>query len=246
MFWGTERIKAALPDLIDDPCVSRLDFASYHLRVGREVYVSPMEPKRALRGVPKILLEPNQGFVIPPGQFALILCEEEVRMPSDAIGFISMRAGYKHRGLVNVSGFHVDPGYKGHLIFSVFNAGPNPVPLARWEPCFVIWFADVDTKCPHERTGFNTIPSASIGALSRGMYSLESLAKRVERHGIYFAVLGILFGALFGGVLTLTVSLLRGAPMGGADAALPGASPPSVSGGLATAPERPLPFRPPP
>jgi hypothetical protein len=41
------------------------------------------------------------------------------------MAFISMRTAFKFKGLVNISGFHVDPGYKGKLIFAVFNASPT-------------------------------------------------------------------------------------------------------------------------
>ena len=47
-------------------------------------------------------------------------------------------------GLVNVSGFHVDPGWEGPLIFAVFNGGPSPVTVKRLDELFHIWFADLD------------------------------------------------------------------------------------------------------
>lgn len=72
----------------------------------------------------------------PPGQFAFILAEETVRVPPSAMAFISMRATFKMKGLVNVSGFHVDPGWNGPLIFAVHNAGPGPVHLQRGLPLF--------------------------------------------------------------------------------------------------------------
>jgi hypothetical protein len=55
-----------------------------------------------------------------------------------------MRARYKFKGLVNVSGFHVDPGWNGRLVFSVYNAGPSPVVLSRGAGIFLIWYADLD------------------------------------------------------------------------------------------------------
>src|SRR5439155_21170679 len=81
---------------------------------------------------------------IPPGQFGLLITEEEVITPNDAIAFISVRSHIKFRGLVNVSGFHVDPGYKGKLKFSVYNAGSQTIVLEVGEPAFIIWFADLD------------------------------------------------------------------------------------------------------
>src|SRR5579862_6490758 len=144
MFWGGERLKAELDGLISDYHPDRVDSASYRLRVGPEMYVSPTGEPGDSRNKPKTQLAEGQGFTIPAGQFGFILTEERVRVPVEAIAFISIRAGYKFRGLVNVSGFHVDPGYDGRLVFAVFNAGPGPVHLSRGEACFLIWYADLD------------------------------------------------------------------------------------------------------
>ena len=51
--------------------------------------------------------------MIPPGQFAFLLTAETVTMPDNAIAFISIKARLKFNGLINISGFHVDPGYRG-------------------------------------------------------------------------------------------------------------------------------------
>jgi len=73
------------------------------------------------------------------------LTEETIRIPPDALGLISMKSQVKSLGLVNVSGFHVDPGFDGRLRFSVYNAGPAPVYISRGTRTFLIWFAALDT-----------------------------------------------------------------------------------------------------
>jgi deoxycytidine triphosphate deaminase len=128
MFWGNkERV--------------RLDRATYKLRVGPKVYVSPTGVGSDQKNKTKLKLDLGRDFLIPAGQFAFLLTEETVTVPEDALAFISIRAKYEFRGLVNVSGFHVDPGFTGRLVFSVFNAGPGEVYLERCEECFHIWFA---------------------------------------------------------------------------------------------------------
>ena len=39
-----------------------------------------------------------------------------------------------------MSGFHVDPGFKGKLKFGVYNAGANKVTIDADTPIFSIWF----------------------------------------------------------------------------------------------------------
>jgi dCTP deaminase len=181
MFWGGEKLKAELPSLISEYDVARMDRASYRLRVGPEIYVSPTGEPDDPRNKPKTLLSPGQGFTIPAGQFGFLLTEERVRVPETAIAFISIRAGYKFRGLVNVSGFHVDPNYEGRLVFSVFNAGPGPVHLSRGEPCFLIWYASLDKPSEEEpKKGFDTLPSELTGPIAGGLQSFAGLLARTN------------------------------------------------------------------
>lgn len=52
----------------------------------------------------------------------------------------------KLTGLLNVSGFHVDPGFRGRLKFSVYNAGPQSIILEVGERAFPIWFCQLSEK----------------------------------------------------------------------------------------------------
>src|SRR5262249_25943680 len=109
-FWSGEKLAERLPTLILPFDPARIDCAAYTLRVGRDVFITEDEPPTGepRTGV-RFVLDPNAPCRIPPGQFAFLVTEESVEVPSDALAFISMKATYKFRGLVNVSGFHVDP-----------------------------------------------------------------------------------------------------------------------------------------
>jgi dCTP deaminase len=128
-FWSGETLLSRLPPLIRPFDPTKVDCAAYTLRVGSEIYVSPSESEQDPKKITIQKLDPSQCFTIPAGQFAFLLTEEKITVPLGAIAFISMKSGIKLRGLVNVSGFHVDPGYSGHLIFAVFNAGPKDVEM---------------------------------------------------------------------------------------------------------------------
>src|SRR5690606_30973506 len=122
---------------------------------GDQIYVTKDLDSKAEPTV--INLSPNSIKEIPAGQFALIRTKEKISIPLNAIGFISVRAKTKFKGLINVSGFHVDPGYSDHLIFSVFNAGPKAIPVKENDPIFLIWFADLneDNSRPKGDCGFD-------------------------------------------------------------------------------------------
>lgn len=183
MFWGGERLKDELRDLIDGYDVKRIDRAAYRLSVGGEVYVSPTGEPNDPRNKPKKPLGVGESFTIPAGQFGFILTEELIRVPQDAIAFISIRANYKFRGLVNVSGFHVDPHYEGKLLFSVFNAGPGAVHLSRGEECFLIWYASLDRPSVLQRKmGFKEIPSDLLGPIATGVESFAGLKSKIDEN----------------------------------------------------------------
>ena len=218
-FWSGATLEERLPALIEPFEARRIDCAAYTLRVGAEVYISPWSMEEA-RTRTRRMLARGEGCVIPGGQFAFILTEEIVEVPRGALAFISMRAKIKFRGLVNVSGFHVDPGYKGRLVFAVFNAGPAEVHLARGDECFLLWYASLDEASSHYRKGamMDGIPSDIITGIGGEVQSLAGLSERIGEveaeqkrardaatiainigAALLGAVVGAVLGAVFGG-----------------------------------------------
>lgn len=190
-FWSGEKLEEELekqPDLIHPFDKSRIDCASYRLAIGGEVYVSPTENSRDARTIR--LLNDNEAFIIPPGQFAFLQTEETVSVPTSAIAFISIRAKLKFRGLVNVSGFHVDPGYKGRLVFAVYNSGPSIIQLRRGDQRFLIWYADLDRDSRNVKKGegFARIGSDLVSNIGVGFKTIEGLSKRIDAIGKQQAV----------------------------------------------------------
>ena len=179
--WSGATLSEELPRLVSPFNAKQIDCAAYTLRIGEEVYVSPWNKEEALTRTRRTLAE-RQGFVIPAGQLAFVLTEEIVEVPSYALAFISMKARIKFRGLVNVSGFHVDPGYKGRLVFAVFNAGPSAVHLARGDECFLIWYASLDRDSRYYREGaaIDSITSDILTPIAGAVQSLAGLSGRMD------------------------------------------------------------------
>lgn len=203
-FWSGETLLQKASKLISPFNSTNIDCASYTLTVGREIYISPDSSKVDPRYKTKRDLNHGQNFYIPPGQFAFILTEEVVTVPPDAIAFISMKAGIKFRGLVNVSGFHVDPGYSGQLTFSVFNAGPSTIHLQQGQGCFLIWYAYLDrtsSKVKSEPTRKGLAPDL-ISNISGQLDSLVDVANRVRSLEREQFLTRSLLIAIFVGLLT--------------------------------------------
>lgn len=164
-----------------------------NLRLGDEVYISSdTAPKQ---------LKDDEFITVKPGDFILLLTKEELDLESDVMGFISMRFDYKQKGLINVSGFHVDPNYKGKLIFSAFNAGPRDIILRKLDPVFMIFFEKVGAECQNEHLGFQHIPASMVEQIQGKSITLSSNAGKLDRMEFYLKLIG-------GIVITITVSLL--------------------------------------
>lgn len=181
-FWSGAKLRERLPALIVPYRPERIDCAAYTLSIGEQVYVSPTEDVTDPKSKTIQQLGPTQPFIIPPGQFAFLLTDESVEVPADVLGFISIRSKLKFRGLVNVSGFHVDPGYRGRLLFAVHNAGPSTIHLRRGDPCFLIWFTDLDRASNDTRKvpGLVAIDTEFVSNLAQEFKTLAGLSDHIE------------------------------------------------------------------
>lgn len=116
---------------------------AFDLRLGDEYYLSGEDYKSSARK--------DQGIHIQPGQFALLITHEIFHMPKDLVGFMSMRFGIKAEGLINVSGFQVDPGFQGVFTFSVYNAGPTEINLEYKKKIFTAVFSKTSKPIKKQR-----------------------------------------------------------------------------------------------
>ena len=179
-FWNTDKLilKQNSHKLIT-PFDSRFaKQGAYELALGPEAFIT------SVPNATKTTLKVGQQLSIPPGQFGILLTEEKITIPDDAIGFISVRFTIKRRGLVNVSGFHVDPGFSGCLKFAVYNAGSQPIVVARGERVFMIWFSDLSGVTPDpyqgESSGQKEITSQDVMFIQGEVASPAALNKKIE------------------------------------------------------------------
>ena len=206
-FWSGETLSAN-QHVISDFSPDRIDCNSYTLRMGNCYYrtadrETAQEPK-------KTLLSANEAFTIPAGQFGYLLTKEVVRVPKDCMAFISMRTGIKLRGLINVSGFHVDPGYEGKLIYAVYNASSSPIQLCENDPTFKIWFASMDRESGPDYTfkqrAVYDISNELIHGMSKEILSLQSIAEKIRNLEPAIDNLMFIWRAIIIGVVVATVA----------------------------------------
>ena len=86
------------------------------------------------------------------------------------------------QGAGSVSGFHVDPGYRGQLTFAVFNAGPVPIHVRRGQPIFLIWYARLDRKTAFKKDGqiHKGIDIEAVTSVAGELQSFAGLSKKLK------------------------------------------------------------------
>jgi dCTP deaminase len=211
-FWSGEKIKEVgeqHKNFISNFDAKNIDCSAYTLKMGNEYFVTAnsSDPHRGHNQ--RHVLDAYASFVIPPGQFAFLLTKETIDVPADVMAFISMKATYKFQGLINVSGFHVDPGYRGHLVFSVYNAGPAPVRLREGLPLFLIWFADLDRVSNKVRAA-NTekvLSNDLLKGMSGEILSLQSVSEDLEKIRLETRVQTVIMGAVGAIFLAVVVGI---------------------------------------
>ncbi|WP_419837090.1 dCTP deaminase domain-containing protein [Candidatus Poriferisodalis sp.] len=216
-FWSSETIRSRRkqrPEFICPFDDERVKHAAYELSMGNQAYVTGEKDQE--------LMEPlgsGQRVQIPAGQFALLLTKETIEMPDDAVGLLSIKSKHKLRGLISVSGFHVDPGYKGRILYSVYNAGPKEILIDQDDPVFLLWYAGLDnptsdlyghdggerTKAPRTQ-----ITADDIMEIKGTTFSPQALAAKVEELERRTAFWQFLGRSVIGATIVVAVSIFIG------------------------------------
>lgn len=134
-FLGERELKSRAGNIISDYNEDSIKSNHYELTLGQS-YCSTTTNS-------KVLQAKDNQIVIEPGEFYFLESSEILKIPDNLMAFISIKSKVKFKGLINISGFHVDPNFQGKLVFSVLNVGTSPINLTTKEPLFQIWFAEL-------------------------------------------------------------------------------------------------------
>jgi dCTP deaminase len=171
--------------------------ASYDMRLYWKILLSPTRYEVG-REV-DLREEREQTLALEPGRFAAILTEEILELPLDMSGRFGLRSEFTRKGLVAFPGIQVDPGFRGRLAISLFNAGPEAIGLRYGNKMFTIEFHTLESPASHgyegdyqeqhdfppDQTEFilnaQTVSLSEIQTLPTEMSNLELRLTRHER-----------------------------------------------------------------
>lgn len=201
MFWSGEKIALCFPaeNIIDQYDKSNIDCNSYQLRIGDRFYITnDVAGNRPSNGIETFGGGGRSSCTIPSGHFAFLETKERLSIPKNVMGFITLKTRVaKFKGLVNISGFHVDPGYNGPLVYAVFNAGPAPIVVEPGQVFFSLWIADIDTNLQRPTVQSNYfidksgagITAELVSGMSAPLGSLQDFSTRMSTFGSEIASL---------------------------------------------------------
>lgn len=181
--------------------------ASYDLRLGKEYYIVGQK-------TPEKLSDRSPYLSLAPGEFAILTCFEEVKIPANYMAFIALRSTFKFQGLVNISGFHVDPTYEGTLLFAVQNVSSIDIRLKFKERTFTIFFAELNGNIVESRTdeavtqykGLHGIRLQDVQLLGGASVTITKLQQDVDQLRRWILVYGPIIGAV---LIALIVDLIK-------------------------------------
>lgn len=185
---------------------SLLGPASYDMRVGRKVLKSLREREVS----PLVDMEKEEVLQIGTGEFVEIMTLEKVQLPPNICGRIGIRSYFTRKGLIPFAGPQVDPGFRGHLIISVFNTGPRPIIMKYGEPFCTIEFHELSEPCEKPYSGEyqnqTDFPSDNIefiiGAKGITLYEVVEVIRGLRSDVKWLKVLLLLIlGAIIAGVI---------------------------------------------
>lgn len=78
----------------------------------------------------EIVLLKEEIFFLHPGELALAVTFESLRLPDNLLGWLDGRSSLARLGLmVHVTAHRIDPGWQGNIVLECYNSGKLPLAL---------------------------------------------------------------------------------------------------------------------
>jgi deoxycytidine triphosphate deaminase len=127
--------------------------------------------------------------VLQTGQTALIRTKEEVRFPTNIAGICFAPSRITLKGVLITNMGHVDPGYKGHLHFTIINMGKSPYVLRNRDIICTMLLIELNSNTEPfgEEIIKNEIPyavSENLPKLSKDFLDIERRSKSIAKNEV--------------------------------------------------------------
>jgi deoxycytidine triphosphate deaminase len=154
---------------------------------------------------------PHKTFSLGPGKTVVIGTKERVNFPNNIAAFGFPPSTLSTRGILMTNPGHVDPGYRGHLHFTLINMGRHTFALDNSQVVVTLLIVALETPAPfgyselHSHIQILQPRSSDLDALSHDFLDFESRAQKIAQDLITKAELRPKWIALWGGFFTLLI-----------------------------------------
>lgn len=154
--------------------------------------------------------------VLQPGETAVIETAEKFCLPSEVAGFGFPPSSVSSKGILMTNPGHIDPGYEGHMSFTVINMGRKAYGLEHGRPiCTVLLFRlakpprkDFRQRGPHTPTN-KEYWGDLLDRLSPDFLDVENRAKEIAKDTVKDANITIKSWQVMGTMMaTIVVALV--------------------------------------
>ena len=149
----------------------RLDREFRVFRQHRKAYIDVREPVEGLTELETV--EPDQAFVLHPGEFVLGSTLERVQLGDDIVARVEGKSSLGRLGLlVHATAGYVDPGWDGHLTMELSNVSNLPIRLYFEMKIGQLSFAELTTAAdrPYGAPGLGSKYQGQTGPTASRMH----------------------------------------------------------------------------
>ncbi len=101
-------------------------FRTFHN--ARHPYIDVKKPMEDLTEIVEV--DPNEAFILHPGEFVLGSTAEYVKLPNDLVARLEGKSSLGRLGLlIHSTAGYVDPGFEGHLTLELSNVANLPITI---------------------------------------------------------------------------------------------------------------------
>lgn len=149
------------PPLIFPFREDRVQPASYDLTLGDEFIVFDAHAQVCIdlehmndTTTKKVKCDPQDGFILHPGEFVLGVTEETVTIPNNMMARLEGKSSIGRLGvMIHVTAGFVDPGFNGPLTLEIYNVRKIPIILRPGKPFCQISFSYLAAPCANPYRG---------------------------------------------------------------------------------------------
>jgi deoxycytidine triphosphate deaminase len=158
---------------------------------------------------------PHKSFSLGPGKTVIIGTKERVNFPNTIAAFGFPPSTLSTRGILMTNPGHVDPGYRGHLHFTLINMGQNTLALDSSQIVVTLLLVKLDAEPLkgyselHSHAQVLKPRSSDLAALSHDFLDFEARAQKISHELISKAELRPKWLALWAGIVTLLLFIVQ-------------------------------------